>query len=208
MSLTVILIIVTVVVSYSAFKNPSLAHRLVMNPVAVRQGQWYRMLTSGFVHGSWAHLGFNMFTFYFFGSNVEYIFQFTQGSLGAIYFVAFYLMAIVVSDLITVFKQSNNPGYNSLGASGGVSAIVFCSIMFFPTDNICLYGFICLPGFILGGIYIVYSYMKSDSLSDNINHDAHLYGAIFGLIFSVLVDPEVLSRFVDEISVWRPFAGF
>lgn len=203
-SLTVILIVINVVVSYAAFQNPSLNYKLINNPVAVKNGQWYRMLTSGFIHGNWAHLGFNMFTLYFFGQNVEYTFFALKGEMGTVYFIVFYLLAIVASDVITVIKHRDNPGYNSLGASGGVSAIVFCSIMFYPTESICLYGFICLPGFILGSVYLVYSYMKSDSFSDNINHDAHLYGALFGLLFSVMIDPSVLAHFFVQIGEWRP----
>lgn len=178
----------------------------MMNPVAVRQGQWYRMITSGFIHGSWAHLGFNMFTFYFFGRFVEYIFEAIKGPAGSIYFVLFYLSGIVISDLISLVKHKDNPRYNSLGASGGVSAVVFSSILFFPTEDICLYGFLCLPGFILGGIYLIYSYMKGKDLSDNVNHDAHLVGAVFGLVFSVVMDPGVLLRFVEQVSAWRPFS--
>ena len=205
MSITILLIIVTVLVSYMSFKSPLMASKLVMNPVAVRHGQFYRMLTSGFIHSNWAHLGFNMFTFYFFGSNVEQIFKYYKGDLGIIYFVAFYLLAIVVSDLVTLFKQIHNPGYNSLGASGGVSAMVFCSILFFPTEKICIYGILCLPGFILGSIYLIYSYMKSDSFSDHINHDAHLYGALFGVAFSMLIDPSVFAHFLNQISNWTAF---
>lgn len=206
MSITVIIIIITVIVSMMAMKDPSLQHKLMMNPVAVRQGQWYRMITSGFIHGSWAHLGFNMFTFYFFGRFVEYIFEAIKGPTGSIYFVLFYLSGIVISDLISLVKHKDNPRYNSLGASGGVSAVVFSSILFFPTEDICLYGFLCLPGFILGGIYLIYSYMKGKDLSDNVNHDAHLVGAVFGLVFSVVMDPGVLLRFVEQVSAWRPFS--
>ncbi|MFY0626250.1 MAG: rhomboid family intramembrane serine protease [Reichenbachiella sp.] len=206
MSITLIIIIATVLISMSAMKDPALQYKLIMNPVAVRHGQWYRMVTSGFIHSNWAHLGFNMITLFFFGQNVEHIFQAVKGSSGGIYFVAFYILSIIISDLVSVFKHKDNPRYNSLGASGGVSAIVFSSILFFPTESICLYGFICLPGFILGGIYIVYSYLKGQNLSDNVNHDAHLFGAVFGLVFSVMIDPGVLMRFVRQIAEWNPFS--
>lgn len=206
MSWTVVIIIANVVVSYMGFQNPSLQYKLTMNPVAIlRQGQWYRVITSGFIHSNWTHLAFNMFTFYFFGRLVEQIFGALKGSQGGIYFLVFYLLGIVISDLPSLFKHKHNPHYNSLGASGGVAAVVFCSILFFPTNPICLYGFICIPGFILGVIYLIYSYTKGKNMSDNVNHDAHLIGAVFGLIFSVIMEPRVLASFVQQISEWQIF---
>ncbi|UXX80446.1 rhomboid family intramembrane serine protease [Reichenbachiella carrageenanivorans] len=206
MSWTVVIIIANVVVSYLGFQNPSLQYKLTMNPVAIlRQGQWYRVITSGFIHSNWTHLAFNMFTFYFFGRLVEQIFAALKGSQGGIYFILFYILGIVISDLPSLLKHKNNPHYNSLGASGGVAAVVFCSILFFPTNPICLYGFICIPGFILGVIYLIYSYTKGKNMSDNVNHDAHLIGAVYGLVFSVIMEPRVLASFVQQISEWEVF---
>ncbi|SMD34857.1 Rhomboid family protein [Reichenbachiella faecimaris] len=206
MSWTIVIIIANVVVSYLGLQNHNLQYKLTMNPVAVlRQGQWYRVVTSGFIHSNWAHLGFNMFTFYFFGQLVEQIFTALKGDLGGIYFVVFYLLGIVISDLPSLLKHKDHPHYNSLGASGGVAAVVFCSILFFPTNNICLYGFICIPGFILGAIYLIYSYTKGKQLSDNVNHDAHLIGAVFGLVFSLIMEPRVMASFIQQIAEWNPF---
>ncbi len=206
MSITIILIIITVAISLAAMNKPELQYKLMMNPVAVRQGQWYRMITSGFVHANYIHLGFNMFTFYFFGRLVEYIFFAIKGEAGIYYFIGFYLLGIIISDGLSLVKHGNNPRYNSLGASGGVAAVVFASILFFPVQDICIYGFICIPGFILGALYLIYSYMKGDTLSDNVNHDAHLVGAVFGLVFSVMMDPGVLLSFLQQIAEWRPFS--
>ncbi|WP_422360914.1 rhomboid family intramembrane serine protease [Reichenbachiella sp.] len=206
MSWTIIIIIVNVAVSYMGFQNHNLQYKLTMNPVAIlRHGQWYRVVTSGFIHSNWAHLGFNMFTFYFFGRLVEQIFIALKGNLGGIYFVVFYLLGIVISDLPSLLKHKDHPHYNSLGASGGVAAVVFCSILFFPMEEICLYGFICLKGFILGALYLIYSYTKGKQISDNVNHDAHLIGAVFGLVFSVMIEPRVLGSFIKQISEWNPF---
>ncbi|MEP2025038.1 MAG: rhomboid family intramembrane serine protease [Reichenbachiella sp.] len=206
MSWTIIIIIANVVVSYMGFQNHNLQYKLTMNPVAIlRQGQWYRVITSGFIHSNWAHLAFNMFTFYFFGRLVEQIFTALKGDLGGIYFVGFYLLGIVISDLPSLLKHKDHPNYNSLGASGGVAAVVFCSILFFPTNDICLYGFLCIPGFILGVIYLIYSYTKGQQMSDNVNHDAHLIGAVFGLVFSVMMEPRVLASFIQQIAEWNPF---
>lgn len=206
MSWTVVIIIANVIISYLGFQNPALQSKLTMNPVAVlNQKQWYRTVTSGFIHSNWTHLAFNMFTFYFFGRLVEQIFMALKGELGGIYFVVFYLLGIVISDLPSLIKHRHHPHYHSLGASGGVAAVVFCSILFFPTNDICLYGFICIPGFILGVIYLIYSYTKGRNISDNINHDAHLIGAVFGLVFSVIMEPRVLSSFIEQIAGWRVF---
>jgi len=205
MSITIIFLVITIAASAAVMNRPDLQYKFMMNPVAVRQGQWYRLITSGFIHGSWTHLGFNMFTFFFFGRNVEYIFGSIKGAQGSIYFIVFYLMGILFSDLLSLIKHANNPRYNSLGASGGVAAIVFSSILFFPTEDICFYFVFCLPGFLLGTMYLIYSYMKSDTMSDNVNHDAHLVGAIFGLIFSVIIYPNVLMEFIQQIAAYRPF---
>jgi membrane associated rhomboid family serine protease len=206
MSLTVILIILTVVISWSCWNKPELQYKLIMNPFAVtKNGQFYRMITSGFIHSNWMHLGFNMFTFYFFGRNIEYLFSNLFGSAGVIYFLALYLLAIVVSDIPSLIKYKDHPHYNSLGASGGVSAIVFSSIMFFPLEKICLYGIICIPGFILGVLYVIYSYYEGKRMADNVNHHAHLIGAIFGVLFSIFVQPSVALSFVEQVMSYSFF---
>ncbi|MCV9388454.1 rhomboid family intramembrane serine protease [Reichenbachiella ulvae] len=206
MSLTLVLIIITVVISYAAFQNPNLKYKLMFNPVHVAdQGQWFRLISSGFVHSNWVHLGFNMFTFYFFGELVERVFIAIKGPVGSVYFIVFYLMAIVISELPSLFKHRHNVHYNSLGASGGVAAMVFCSILFFPTSPICLYGFVCIPGFILGTGYVIYSYMKGKDMSDNVNHNAHLIGALFGIVFTIIMRPTVLMDFVSQISNYSIF---
>jgi len=206
MSWTVIIIVITVLASASSFNKPGQLGKLMMNPSAiVHRGQWYRMITSGFIHANWMHLAFNMFTFYFFGQLVEQTFMALKGPAGQYYFLGFYLFAIVISDLPSVFKHKDNPGYNSLGASGGVAAAVFSSILFYPTNPIYLFAAIPIPGFILGALYLIYSYTKGRQMSDNINHDAHLIGAVFGFVFSLIIEPGVLWGFFRQIGNWSPF---
>lgn len=127
------------------------------------------------------------------------------GQAGGLYFIALYILAIVVSDLPTFFKHKNNPGYNSLGASGGVSAVIFAFIIFQPLSDICLYFALCMPGFILGALYILFSWYQGRKSNDNINHDAHLYGALFGLIFCIVVAPSSIGSFFEQIQTWRLF---
>ena len=206
MSLTLILIAITVAVSMAGWRNPQLQYRLMLNPFAVAKNkEFFRMITSGFVHNSWTHLGFNMFTFFFFGRNIEYLFANIYGSAGSFYFLALYLLAIIVSDIPSLIKHHDHPHYNSLGASGGVSAIVFCSIMFFPLDKIYLFAIIGIPGFILGILYIIYSYYEGKRMADNINHNAHLIGALFGVAFSIFVKPTVIISFVEQVLTYQFF---
>jgi membrane associated rhomboid family serine protease len=146
-----------------------------------------------------------MFSFYFFGRVIEIVFRTVFGEWGAVYYIALYLLAIVVSDLPSYFKHKDNPGYNSLGASGGVAAIIFASIVFQPIQKICLFLAICLPGFILGTAYVIYSYYQGRKSNDNINHDAHLYGAVFGFIFCVVLYPPSLVSFFKQIMGWKLF---
>lgn len=207
MSVTLLILIVTIAVSIAALGNDKLYLRLLLNPYqAIHRKEYWRFISSGFIHNGYIHLGLNMFTFFFFGRVVEEIFDQIMGNdRGTWLFIIFYISALVLSDLPVAIKQKDNPGYNSLGASGAVSAVVFCSILFFPLNKICLYGLLCLPGFILGIIYIVYSYQQGKNALDNVNHEAHLYGAIYGVIFGLIVYPDAGGLFIQQILSYRIF---
>jgi membrane associated rhomboid family serine protease len=199
MIITYIIIGITVLVSFAAWNNPDLMRKFIMNPYAVeRRGEYQRFITSGFIHQDHMHLVFNMITLYSFGNLLEQLFNMYFGGIGAIYYVVLYLLAIVVSEIPTYFKHKSNSRYNSLGASGGVSAIVFAVIVFRPLVEIYL-----MPGFILGTLYIIYSYFQAKKAGDGINHDAHLYGAAFGILFCVILYPPVIQLFIDQISSWQ-----
>ena len=202
MSLTILLILITVVISFSAWNKPQLMDRLIFNPYLIKnKNQYYRFISSGFIHLDQGHLIFNMMTFYFFGRNVEFIFQGLFGEFtGNLLFIALYFLGIIASDLPTFFKHKDNYLYNALGASGGVSSVLFCSIIFQPLNKICLFFAICMPGFILGILYLIYSYYSGKKSQDNINHDAHLWGALFGILFAILIKPEVINHFLQEIT--------
>jgi membrane associated rhomboid family serine protease len=206
MSVTLILIVVTAGISLLAWNNPSLMDRWIMNPYQVaRRGQYYRLLTSGFLHADWGHLFFNMLSLYFFGGVIEQVFTALFGTMGPLYLVGFYLIAILISDIPTFLKHRNDPGYNSLGASGGVSAIVFAAILFSPLSQICLYFALCVPGFIFGALYLAYSYYESRRGMGSVNHDAHFYGALFGIAFMIVLYPAVLPNFIQQVAGWRLF---
>lgn len=201
-SITIILIVISVAASLYAWNKPEVMYKWIFNPYSVyTKKEYWRFVTSGFIHQDYMHLFFNMFTLYFFGSVIEqYYAVLFGGTTGIILFVGMYLVAIVISDVATYIKHRNDPSYNSLGASGGVSAIVFSAIMFDPTSNIYLFGLIGIPGFILGALFLLYSYQRSKQMRDRINHDAHLYGALFGVIFTIIIEPNVISHFISEIS--------
>lgn len=206
MNITYILIGLTVLVSMAAFSKPAMWGEFMMNPYKVKtQRQYYRFVTSGFVHQDHMHLIMNMVSFYFFGPVIEHVFALVFGAWGGVYFIALYILAIIVSDIPSYLKHKDNPGYNSLGASGGVAAIIFAFIIFLPVEDICLFFAICLPGFILGSAYIIYSYVQGKKANDNINHDAHLYGAAFGFLFCVIMYPPSFGNFFRQIMEWRMF---
>jgi len=206
MTVTIAILVITVGVSLYAMRQASIQYSLTMNPYMItKRGQYYRLVTSGFIHNDHMHLIFNMFSFYFFGSQLENIFDYIFGGLGSVYFIAMYILAIIVSDIPTLLKQQNNHAYNSLGASGAVSAVIFGCILFQPLQDICLYGVLCFPGFILGAIYLIYSYQSSKRSKDRINHDAHLYGALFGLIFCIVLYPASIQLFIEQMKSWKLF---
>lgn len=206
MTITIAIIVITVGVSLYAMRQPAIQYSLTMNPYMItKRGQYYRLVTSGFIHGDHMHLLFNMFSFYFFGTQLEYIFQYIFEGTGSVYFIALYVLAIIISDVPTLFKHQNNHAYNSLGASGAVSAVIFGCILFQPLQDICLYGVLCVPGFILGAIYLIYSYQSSKRSRDKINHDAHLYGALFGLVFCIVLYPDSIRIFIEQMKEWKMF---
>jgi membrane associated rhomboid family serine protease len=206
MTISYIIIAITLLSSFYAWKNHNIFHNWIFNPYQVSTNkQYYRFITSGFIHSSYTHLFFNMFTFYFFSRAIETTFNQLYGSLGIVYFLILYLVGIIVSDIPTFLRHRNNPGYNSLGASGGVSSIVFSYILFFPTQNLYLFALIPIPGFILGLLFVIYSYYKGNSTGDKINHDAHLYGALFGLVFTIIIEPNIISHFIDQLSNFSLF---
>jgi membrane associated rhomboid family serine protease len=207
MTLSIILIAATVAASMYAWNHQDKYHKWMMNPYSVvHKHQYYRMVTSGFIHTGYVHLLFNMITLYFFGDVIERIFRYYYGGAGVLYFLLLYFLGMVIADIPSLLKYRNNPNYNSLGASGAVSAVVFASILFNPTAKICVFlPILCLPGFIFGILFLIYSYYQGKRMADHINHDAHLWGALFGVIFSIILQPRVVVSFFDQILNYKIF---
>jgi membrane associated rhomboid family serine protease len=200
MSLTIIFIAITVAISLYAWNNQSIMNKWIMNPYAVQKyREYYRFLTSGFLHADYGHLFFNMFSLYFFGRNVEYYFSSLFGEqTGGILFAVLYLGGIIVANYPDFAKHKNDSYYNALGASGGVSAVVFSAILFSPTTGIYVY-FIAMPAFVYAILYTAYSYYMSKRNMDNIGHSAHLAGAAFGIVFTLILEPSLLSSCIAQI---------
>ena len=198
MNLTYVLMACIGGITYLAWQKPEWQKRLMLNPyLTIQHKEYWRLLTSGFVHNNGMHLLLNLFTLYFFGRAIEQIFSayFTEEVLWL--YPLFFMTAVIVANLPTVWKYRDNPGYNSLGASGGVSAFVLAFILFDPLRDLCLYGVFCLPGYLLGLLFIIYSIVMSKKGSDNINHDAHLFGALYGLLFVWVLRPDTLQTFLN-----------
>ncbi|KAA9332946.1 rhomboid family intramembrane serine protease [Hymenobacter busanensis] len=199
-----ILIGVTCAASVYAWSNPSLTESWVMSPYLVRKrNEWHRFLTSGFLHADISHLAFNMLAFYSLSRPARYYFADAFGpTTGLLLFLLLYLGGIVLSDVPTYFKHRHDPDYRSLGASGGVSSVIFASILFEPTAKMIVFPLpIPIPGFIWAFVYLAYTYYQSRRIAaDGINHDAHLYGALYGIVLTLIVLPETALSFAQEIS--------
>lgn len=205
-----ILIGLTVAISVYAWSNRELLEAWIMAPyLMARQGQWYRLLTSGFLHADWAHLIFNMFAFYSFSPVVLTTLAEAYGTgAGLALFLLLYLGGIIVSDLPTYFRHRDERNYYSLGASGGVAAVLFASILLFPVSRDGG-GIIIFPlpfpiqPFLFGFLYLAYSYYMGRRRGDNINHDAHFYGALYGVVLLAVLVPGSVSNFIQQVASFR-----
>jgi len=202
--MTYILIAFTALISIVAFNNQDWFLKLQFSPYQVyHRRQHYRLLTHGFLHANWMHLIVNMLVLFFFGPYVENYLKMILGQelqqWSRLIYLLFYFAAIIVASLPSLFKHKNNAWYNAVGASGAVSAVIFFFIFFKPWELIYFYGILPVPGIIMGLLYLAYSHFMSKRDADNINHDAHITGALFGFIFPLLVDYRLIHYFIKEL---------
>jgi len=198
--MTIVIIAVTCLVSITAFSRPEIVEKLQFNASKIiHQREYFRLISHGFVHANWEHLFVNMIVLYSFGRVIESYFDVNFGRMSNAYFLILYFGGMLVSNMYALVKQRNNFYYNAVGASGAVSAILFAAIFFFPWDSIYFFGIIPIPGIVFAALYLAYSYYMSRKQNDNIAHDAHFLGALFGFVFPILLNPDNFQYFIDKL---------
>jgi membrane associated rhomboid family serine protease len=198
--MTIILIVITVAVSYAAFKSPKLMDQLQFNASKiVHKKEYHRLITHAFIHANWEHLFVNMIVLFSFGSAIEVYFKDNFGNNAILNYVLLYFGGILASNIYALIKHRNNYFYNSVGASGAVSAVLFAAIFFDPWNMIYFFGILPIPGIVFAALYLVYSYQMSTKQKDNVAHDAHFLGALFGFIFPILLNPQLFETFLDKL---------
>lgn len=202
MSISIIIIAITVIVSVLAFNNLELFDKLKFNPYLIKEHkQWWRFLSHALLHSDWMHLLINMYVLYSFSNIVEDTYFSLFSYRGLLYFVLLYVGGVLFSTVFDYSKQRSNPYYNAVGASGAVSAVVFSSILIFPGGSIFLFPIpFPIPSWVFGILYIVYSAYMGKKAKDNIGHNAHLWGAIYGIIFTAVTIPGLVSKLLEMVS--------
>lgn len=205
---TYIIIAITCVTSYGAFNDLGLFQRYLFSPYLINaQKQWYRFFSHAFIHADFLHLAMNMYTLYLFGGSkgsingVEITFEFLFGhAKGLFYYILLYVGGIMISSYPSFEKHKHNVQYSAVGASGAVSAVVFASILMYPTMTLRFFFLpIDIPAFVLGILYLVYSWYMARRGTDNIGHDAHFWGAVFGVVFTAAIKYQLLFSFVAQM---------
>ncbi len=165
----------------------------------VHQREYYRVFSHVFLHVDWVHLLVNVVVLYSFGIVVESVFRgwgALQGSLG---YLGLLVVGTVVSSLPSLWRYHRDPAYHSVGASGVASAVLFTFIVLNPWGKIALFFLIEMPAIVFGVLYFLYSWWMSRVRADWINHDAHLWGALAGFVYPMVLHPPVLVRFVEKV---------
>ena len=200
-----LLLIVTLLFSLAALQNSGLFYKMKFNAYLIYQHkQWHRLFTAGFIHADFLHLFFNLFVLYMFGHYAEdfFISLMPNPLMGSLIYLVFYLSAIPVSGLYSLEKHKSDPGYNAVGASGAVSAVLFCFILQQPFSKLIIFPIpFPLPALVFGIVYLIYSWYMSRRNLDNIGHDAHLFGALFGTAVTLISKPSLLSDMLQSLPV-------
>lgn len=207
MYFTLLIIGATALISILSFSNRNLFEKLVFSPYMIRnRRQGYRFLSHALVHADWIHLLVNMFVLFSFGEFVETAFKLYFGLKGMYFYALLYVGGIALSSTPSYAKHLNDVYYRAVGASGAVSAIVFSSIVMQPLSPIRFAFFpVDIPAFIFGAIYLAYSAYMARKGNDNIGHDAHFYGAVFGIAFTLILKPAFFTGFIQQTG---SFFGF
>ncbi len=197
--ITEIIVILTCLISWQAINNLDLRDQFLFVPYAVKHNnEFYRILSHVFVHADFSHLVFNMISLFYLGGYLEAELINTYESVGIYYYIILYISGGVAATVFPYFKNSDNPMYRSLGASGAVSAVIFATILWEPQLELMLM-FIPIPikAYVLGPIYLAIEYYSMRKGASGIAHDAHLGGALFGILFVLLIDANKGIEFLN-----------
>lgn len=207
LGVTELLIAVIGLISVSAFNRPAMLNQFKHWPyMEARNKEWYRIFTAGFLHAGWLHLLINVFVLWMFGSYVEHVFMMLFGRvMGSINYLLLFILTVGAANIPSFQRYREVPYFSAIGASGAVSGIVFVFILFNPWQMLYLYGIIPIPGIIGGLLYLYYSSWASKNSHDNIDHSAHFYGALFGVLFTVALKPSIFLEFLDRLVSDFPF---
>lgn len=199
--ITLLIIAITVGISIYAMDNYSVKNRLMFNAYQIRhRKEWYRFFSSGLIHADYMHLGFNMISLYSFGRGVEILYDYHFEGKGILFFILLYVSGLAMSSLFTYERNKNNIHYNALGASGAVSAVVFAFIILEPMNTLnFMFLPIDIPAYLFGVIFLGIEYYLGKRGNTNIGHDAHFWGAIYGVVFTIVLKPALGMAFIEKI---------
>ncbi len=198
--LTLIIVVITSLFSIIAFNQHSLIYKYQFNPYQIlKRKQYSRLILHAFLHANWTHLIVNMLVLYSFGTALERYFQQFFGNSWIPYYLILYFGAILVSPLYALYKHRNDYNYSAIGASGAVSAVVFAAIFFDPWNKIYFFMLIPMPGIVFALLYLLYSWQMSRRATDNIAHDTHFFGAIFGFLLPIVLNPDLFTFFINKL---------
>ena len=200
----------TVAFSLYAMDRPDIKHKYLFYPYAIKHvNQHYRFLSHAFIHADYVHLAFNMFALLSFGPTVERVimpslagsFEEPNSALGSVYYILLYTGAIYAASLTEYFKNRDNKYYSSLGASGAINAVIFSYILCLPKSTLSMFFIRDIPAWIFGILFlgISYYFSKRKLANDNVGHEAHFWGAVFGLVFTGILKPELFTSFIKQI---------
>ena len=200
----ILLLVATIIVSVACLRNRELFMRLALSPYqVVHHRQYYRLLSHMFVHGGSMHLVVNLIVLFSFGTDVidsfEYLAEGEMMSIPTLHMLVLYFGGGVTAAVLGLRRHKDDPSALSVGASGGVASVVFTSIFFDPWGLLYVFGLVPIPGILFGVAYILYSWRMADRANDNIDHRAHLYGALFGLIYPLLINHKFFTFFLQGL---------
>ncbi|MFW5805633.1 MAG: rhomboid family intramembrane serine protease [Bacteroidales bacterium] len=201
-TLLIIIIALTGIVSFITWQHSDWFEKLLYKPYDVyNHKQYYRLISHAFLHGGWMHLLINMLVLYSFGRVVLIYFSMHPSFSGFAsgHFLILYFGSILFSSLFSLAKYRNDSSYSAVGASGAVSAVVFTSIFFVPWQPVYFFAVLPIPGIIFGAIYLAYSYYMDKKGKDNVGHDAHFWGAVFGFAYPMMVNPALIQEFFTKL---------